>query len=76
LKNSTSYLHHILDETKYLLEVSAGVDLAAFQADETLKRAVVRSLEIIGEAVKNSPTTSRRRIPGLSGAEWPRLGTV
>jgi len=52
LKSSGSYLHHILDGTNYLLRVSVGVDLAASQADETLKRTAVRSLEIIGEAVK------------------------
>ena len=43
------YLQHILDETDYLLKSSSGLDKATFLHDETLKRAYVRSIEIIGE---------------------------
>jgi len=41
------YLRHILDEVRYLQAQSAGLDAAAFQSDPTLRRAFVRSLEII-----------------------------
>lgn len=44
------YLRHIFDETQYLIRHSSGVDKVAFLQDETLKRAFVRSIEIIGEA--------------------------
>lgn len=73
MKNSSSYLHHILDETRYLLNVSDGVNLAAFQADETLKRAVVRSLEIIGEAVKNLPDDFKAANPRI---EWRKMAAT
>jgi uncharacterized protein with HEPN domain len=46
------YLRHILDETKYLSRHTPGLSKAQFLADETLKRAFVRSIEIIGEATK------------------------
>ena len=46
------YLRHILDESDYLRQNSDGLEKAAFLNDETLKRAFVRSFEIIGEAVK------------------------
>lgn len=46
-------LKHILDEINYLLETSQNVDEAKFSEDQTLQRAFVRSLEIIGEATKN-----------------------
>ncbi|MBC8161170.1 MAG: DUF86 domain-containing protein [Roseiflexaceae bacterium] len=51
-RSAHEYLQHILDETRYLAKVSAGLDQSTFLADETLKRAVARSIEIIGEAVK------------------------
>ena len=44
------YLRHILVETDYLIGRSEGLSFEAFSADETLRRAFVRSLEIIGEA--------------------------
>ncbi len=46
------YLRHILVEADYLIGRSAGLSFEAFGADETLRRAFVRSLEIIGEAKK------------------------
>ncbi|HIK56993.1 MAG TPA: DUF86 domain-containing protein [Synechococcales cyanobacterium M55_K2018_004] len=53
--SADEYLRHILDETAYLMTSSVGLDRATFVQDETLKRAYVRSLEIIGEAVKQLP---------------------
>jgi len=73
MKNSSSYLHHILDETRYLLEVSADVDLKVFQANETLKRAVVRSLEIIGEAVQKLPEDFKAAHPRI---EWRKMAAT
>lgn len=50
-KEPIEYLKHIRDECSYILSVS-GEDLSKndFLENETLKRATVRSLEIIGEA--------------------------
>jgi len=61
------YLQHILDETDYLTEKSQGVSKEMFLQDETLKRAFVRSIEIIGEAVKQVPESLRQRYPEI---EW------
>lgn len=58
-RSAIDYLNHILDETKYLIEQSRHTDEERFKNDETLKRAFVRSLEIIGEAVKNLPEDFR-----------------
>ena len=49
------YLQHILDEADYLIEHSQGLERERFLQDETLRRAFVRSLEIIGEAAKRIP---------------------
>lgn len=48
------YLRHILDETKYLMEESDGLKKKDFIYSDTLKRAFVRSLEIVGEAAKKN----------------------
>lgn len=64
------YLRHILAEADYLTARSAGVSLEAFLADETLRRAFVRSLEVIGEAAKNVPADFRVRHPAV---EWRAL---
>ena len=46
------YLKHILDETTYVMADSKNVSKADFLNSETLKRAYVRSVEIMGEAVR------------------------
>ncbi len=61
------YLQHILDETQYLLDQAQGLDEHTFLRDETLKRAFVRSLEVIGEAAKHIPDEVRQR---YSQIEW------
>jgi len=61
------YLKHILVETTYLVDRSRDVTIEAFMADETLRRAFVRSLEIIGEAAKKVPEDFRTAYPEV---EW------
>lgn len=64
------YLQHILDETDYLLGETQGLNQAQFIQDETLKRAFVRSIEIIGEAAKKVPDELRQKYPQI---EWRAL---
>lgn len=55
-KEPVEYLKHIRDESSYILSViTPDKTKDVFLADETLKRAVIRSLEIIGEATKQIP---------------------
>src|SRR5213593_4044276 len=61
------YLRHILAEADYLIETSRGLSPETFEADETLRRAFVRSLEVIGEAAKKLPDDFRARHPQV---EW------
>ena len=64
---SRDYLRHILVEADYLVARSAGLSYDEFAADETLRRAFVRSLEIIGEAAKHVSEEFRTRHPTV---EW------
>lgn len=61
------YLRHILAEADYLIGHSSGLSHEAFEADETLRRAFARSLEVIGEAAKKLPDDYRNRYPQV---EW------
>jgi uncharacterized protein with HEPN domain len=65
--SAREYLQHVLDETTYLLTSSKNLDKAVFLQDETLRRAYVRSIEIIGEAVKQLPDDLRQK---HSEIEW------
>ena len=48
-------LKHILDECDFVAGAIQRSTRESFSQDETTKRAVVRSLEIIGEASKALP---------------------
>ena len=65
--SAREYLLHILDETDYLILHARGVTRERFLADETLRRAFVRSLEVIGEAAKQVPDGLRNEHPEI---EW------
>ena len=64
------YLRHILVEVEYLLDQSQGLSFDRFAADETLRRAFVRSLEVIGEAVKNLSSEFRKT---HGHVKWQRI---
>lgn len=59
------YLRHILVEVDYLIATRRDVSFDAFASDETLRRAFVRSLEIIGEAAKKVPADFRDEYPEI-----------
>lgn len=61
------YLRHIFDETKYLMDRAEGLSKEEFIEDDTLKRAFVRSIEIIGEATKKIPSEFKEKYVQL---EW------
>ena len=65
--SAREYLQHVLDEAAYLRESTRQVEKDSFLHDETLKRAFVRSIEVIGEAVKRVPETIRQNHPQI---EW------
>ena len=61
------YLQHMLVEVEFLIDRSAGLSYERFFADETLRRAFVRSLEVIGEATRKISADYRERHPEV---EW------
>jgi len=66
-RSAVEYVRHILDETGYLVDRAQGLTWDQFMRDATLKRAFVRSLEIIGEASKQIPEDFKQKYGHL---EW------
>ncbi len=57
------YIMDIKNECEYLLPRSASIDYETFISNEDLKKAFVRSLEVIGEAAKQIPDDIRNKYP-------------
>ncbi|MDY7033752.1 MAG: DUF86 domain-containing protein [Thermodesulfobacteriota bacterium] len=64
------YIRHMLDEIDYILSRISDLDCESFLKDETLKRAFVRSIEVIGEASKKLPEDVKAMQPDI---EWRKV---
>lgn len=53
-----------------VLRYTAGLDKEGFRGDEKTYDAVLRNIEVIGEAAKNLPPHVRARVPGI---EWRKI---
>ena len=67
-------LMHIRDEVLFLQRCRAKLpDLVALVADEVMSRAIVKSIEIIGEATKNLPAEWREAYPEI---QWRNIARM
>jgi uncharacterized protein with HEPN domain len=60
----------IIDACEKIQRFTAGMDFAVFAADERTRDAVIRNLEVIGEAAKNLPDDVTARAPSV---EWRKI---
>ena len=63
------YLTHILESIALVESYVEGLELAAFADDQEKQDAVVRRIEIMGEAVKNLPQEIRTAHPEVPWAQ-------
>ena len=69
-RDSRVYLEDILEATRKIASYTAHLSKAAFLEDEKTFDAVVRNLEVIGEAVKKLPEDLRAQHPTV---EWKKI---
>ena len=64
------YIYHIVDEITYLQNHTENLSKEKFMQDDTLQRAFVRCIEIIGEATKKIPDDLKQQFPHI---EWKAI---
>ncbi len=57
------FLYDIEQECKFITETFTAITYVQFIEDDVLTRAVARSLEVIGEAVKNIDNKTKNQYP-------------
>ena len=67
------FLEDALDAIRKIRDYTDGMTLHAFTADAKTFHAVIRNLEIIGEAVKQIPQDGRSLRPEV---KWKRIGRL
>ncbi len=70
LPSTLELLRDILREAEFLSAQAAQTTRLDFSGNEVLKRAFVRSVEIIGEAAKKVPADTRAQFPAI---EWKKM---
>ncbi|MDP8247588.1 MAG: DUF86 domain-containing protein [Candidatus Tritonobacter lacicola] len=70
-RNISLYLEDIVKSCEKVLRFTKDMSREMFLQDEKTYDAVVRNLEIVGEAAKNVPNEIREKIPNI---EWRKMG--
>ncbi len=70
LPSLIEFLEHIENEIDFLLKHSENLEYENFIEDEMMKKAFVRSLEVIGEASKKIPEEFRLKYTSI---DWKGL---
>ncbi len=64
-KDNLIFILHTRDSIERINDFLKGVDKSAFLNSELIQSAVIRQIEIIGEAVKNIPSSFREKYPNV-----------
>ncbi|MBK8493203.1 MAG: DUF86 domain-containing protein [Saprospirales bacterium] len=72
-KSSIEFMRHIFEETQFIIENSEGLSREGLDENEVLKRAIVRSLEIIGEAAKKVDEDLRDQYSSVAWSSMSKM---
>lgn len=70
MKSDEIFIKHILDEIEFLKTQSRNLEFEDLMQNEVLKRAIPRSIEIIGEAAKNISEPLKEKYPRI---QWKKI---
>ena len=70
LNSNLDLLRHIKDEVDFVLSYTEGKSQEQVMHDEVLCRAIIRSLEIIGEASKKLEDDFKSDHPEIEWKKW------
>ncbi|MFH0815943.1 MAG: DUF86 domain-containing protein [Methanobacteriota archaeon] len=65
MKDDAFYLLHIMDSISKIKDHISGVDYEGFLSSRLIQSAVIRELEIIGEAAKNVSVETKSKHPDI-----------
>jgi len=68
-RDAAVFLDDIIEACEKISRYTSGLSIEQFRRDDRTIDAVVRNLEVIGEAAKNVPDDMRRRLR-LIGRKW------
>ena len=68
-KNDLVYIRHILDSIGAIAGFSKGIDKEELASNRMKQSAIVREIEIIGEAAKNVSEDTKKRFEGVKWKE-------
>lgn len=69
-KDVKIFLFHILESIERIENFAGGISMDEFLKSEIIQDAVIRRIEIIGEAVKNIPNSFKNKYPDI---EWKKI---
>ncbi|NTU56281.1 MAG: DUF86 domain-containing protein [Anaerolineales bacterium] len=72
-RSTREYFQHMLDEIVFLQAHTPTITKEELLSDAVLKRAVIRSIEIIGEAIKQIPNDIKAKYPDV---EWRAIAAM
>ena len=76
MKDDNTYIDHIANSIDRILEYIAGKDQASFEKDSMVHDAVVRQLEIMGEATKNISQEFRSEHPDIPWSDMAGMRDI
>ena len=76
MKDDSIYIDHILNSINRIIDYISGKDREAFEADQLTQDAVVRQLEVIGEATKRVSKELRSRNPDIPWTDMAGMRDV
>jgi uncharacterized protein with HEPN domain len=65
VKRDDLFLRHIHDEAQFLRQICTGLTYEELLADPIRQRAIIRSIEVIGEAAKNVSDAKKAQYPDI-----------